>query len=401
MISLSDAQAKLESLVSALPSEHVDLENAGGRVLAASIQAPCDWPLFDTSQMDGYAVKAEAGPSPWRLTVHGESRAGSVPFDLTPGAAARIFTGAPLPRGADAVVMQEESTRVGPDEVELAHRPETGSFVRARGAEHQKGDRLLEAGTILGPRELALAASADHARLLVARKPIVAILSTGDELRDPGSAARPGTIPDGNRFAIQELCRRTGAEPRVPKRVEDSLALTTRALAQAAESADLVVTIGGVSVGEHDHVRPALDSLGAKTIFSRVAIKPGKPLTVATLGRALVVALPGNPVSAILAFGLFGAPIVRMLQGVRDAWPRRYPAKLTSEHRRPTGRLELVRCRISHAGAELLWTPMTDQASSAITTLASADAVALLPPGDTPAPAGEAHDIIFSHELGC
>jgi molybdopterin molybdotransferase len=387
-----------------LPSEDAALEDAEGRVLAGDLIAPADLPGFDYSAMDGYAVRTVDVAKHDRLPVRGESRPGAVPPSLEPGAAMRIFTGAELPHDADAVVMQENVTREG-DVVTITKKPRAGQHVRRRGDDIRAGSVAIEKGTRLRPAHLALAAAVDRARVSVAARPVVAILATGDELRAPGTEAKPGSIPDANTVALRAMARRAGATARAFPFVRDDRRATEDAFAAALEEADVLVTIGGVSVGDHDLVRPALEAVGVTLDFWRVAIKPGKPLAVGSKPRsgkrpAITIGLPGNPASAIVTFALFGVPLLRALQGDSRPMPRLVRAKTTREHAHEPGRLEIARATLAEDDdGGLLVTTFANQASGAVTSMAAAEALVFVPEDATSLPAGAQADVLLLADL--
>ena len=389
MLAFDDARARLLAAVHPIGSERLPLALALGRVLAESVSAREPLPAFDASAMDGYAIAAAsiAGDGPHTLPVVGESRAGSVPAPLAAGAACRIFTGAILPTGADTVVMQENVVRRGDDAIfETEARP--GAHVRRRGEDLAAGAIALARGTRLGPAQLALAASADRGELVVARRPIVAILSTGDELRAPGSAPRGGTIPESNGIALWSIATSAGAAAHLAPSTGDDAEATARAIEAALAGVDVLVTVGGVSVGDHDVVRPALERAGVSLDFWKVAMKPGKPLAVGKRGATHVLGLPGNPVSALVTFLLFGVPLLRALQGDRAPVAAPLPAVLSHALTRSPGRTEFVRVSLARRGAELVATPLDNQASGAIVALAACDGLAIIDASVATLPAG-------------
>lgn len=407
MLRFDDALARILALGSpVLASEAVDLEEAEGRTLAEDVIAPGDLPPFDYSAMDGYALSTREleGDGPYRLPVVGESKTGEVAAPLALGTVMRIFTGAPLPEGADAIVMQENVVREG-DMAILASRPRAGSHVRARGNDLAAGAVALPRGTRLRPGHLALAASVDRSMVTVTKRPVVAILATGDELRRPGSDALPGTIPESNTVALRSMARRAGATCRALPYVRDDATAHERAFASALEEADVLVTVGGVSVGDHDLVRPALEAVGVTLDFWRVAIKPGKPLAIGRFARpgrrdAIVFGLPGNPASAIVTFALFGIPLLRALQGDARPFPSFVRARMTRAHAHDPGRLELARATLSHGPRGLMVTTAGNQASGAVTTMAQAEALAFIPEDVTGVAAGDEVDVVLLSELG-
>lgn len=425
MLSFDEALARVLALGSpSLASERVHLAEASGRVLAEDLLTPFDLPSFDHSSMDGYAVAARDLDAPGEtLPVVGESKAGATPPPLANGTAMRIFTGAPMPEGADAVVMQERVERRG-DQATFADRAAPGQFVRLRGADARKGALAIARGTRLRAAHLAHAATLDGGTLTVARRPVVVFVATGDELRPPGSAARPGTIPDANTAALVAMAGRAGAVCRAMPIVGDDRHATERTFRQALAEADVLVTTGGVSVGDHDVVRPALEAVGVTLDFWRVAVKPGKPLAVGTYRRssggdaaspsrdapsldapardapprerdAVVFGVPGNPASALVTFGLFGVPLLRALQGDRAPFPPRFRATLTHAFEHPRGRLEFARARIDVGPDGLRATLSPNQASGAVTSMADADALALVPADVERLEANAAVDVLW------
>jgi molybdopterin molybdotransferase len=387
MITFDEARVQILAGVTRLGRERVPLGEAAGRVLAESVTATRPFPPVDLSAMDGYAVRTDdfSGAAPFRFPVApAESRAGQPAPGLPAGAVGRIFTGAGLPGGADAVVMQEEVTRDG-DWASFAARPRPGQHVRVAGEDLRTGALAMDAGTRLHAGHLALAASLDRAELVVGRTPSVAILCTGDELHAPGTAYAAGAaaIAESNGVALAALVRQVGGRPRLLPSVGDTLDATVAALGEALIGADLVLTVGGVSVGDHDLVRPALERLGVTIELYKVAIKPGKPLVFGTrpgpAGTTRVLGLPGNPASALTTFALFGAPLVRAMQGDAVPLPLFLPARLAAPVRHKPGRLEFARVTLDRRGSELSALPLTNQASGATTSMGWATAFALVP----------------------
>jgi molybdopterin molybdotransferase len=321
--------------------------------------------------MDGYCVATGdlSGSPPYELPVTGESRTGHACPPLTRGAALRIFTGAKVPAGADCVVIQENTERVE-DRVRILSTPRPGEHIRKRGEDLAAGQLALRAGSRLGPFQLGLAAALDRGDLLVSRRPRVVVLATGDELRAPGSAGSAESIPESNSVAIAALSTLAGATVEAGARLGDDVERTTEVLLSAFERADVVVTVGGMSVGDHDLVRPALVRAGVELDFWKVAIQPGKPFA---FGRkkasSFVLGLPGNPVSAQLTFLLFGLPLLRALQGDRAPLPATFPVELAAPLSRKPGRLGVYRARLEGQRARIA----DNQSSGATTSLASAD----------------------------
>jgi molybdopterin molybdotransferase len=394
----------------ALPVERLPIDDVDGRVLGEDIVAHVDLPGFDYSSMDGYALRAtelagRASEPPLRLTVQGESRTGVVPGPLVPGSTMRIFTGAALPAGADAVVMQENVTRDG-DVAVFTARPRAGQNVRHRGDDLRSGDVALKRGTRLRPPHLALAASLDHAEVTVTKRPEVAILATGDELRRPGSDPLPGTIAESNTVMLRAMARRAGARAQTLPYVRDDRAATERAFAAALADADVLVTIGGVSVGDHDLVRPALEAVGVSLDFWRVAMKPGKPLAVGRFPRsgrrdAIVLGLPGNPASAMVTFALFGVPLLRAMQADAAPFPITHRARMARAHAHDPGRMEFVRGTFGarEGDKEPSVSPFGNQASGAVTTMAQANALIIVPAEANGVPAGAEVDVLLLADL--
>ena len=394
MLTFDEAQNSVLALAEVLPEERVSLAASLGRVLAADVRAPGDWPAFDASTMDGYAVRA-ADVGREAMQVVGESRAGAEAPELVGKSACRIFTGAPMPRGADAVIMQEDAKREG-DLVTFATKPSPGAFVRRRGDDLRAGEIALAKGTRVSAACVAMLASLDQADVAVARAPRVAIVPTGDELRAPGAPGGPASIAESNSPALAAMAERAGAKVTTSAPVPDELEHVKRAFEEALRTCDVLVTIGGVSVGERDVVKEALDACGVALDFWRVAIKPGKPLAVGRRGATIVLGLPGNPVSAMVTFALFGVPLLRAMQGDRDALPRPSRMKLAASFAHKTGRLELARARVSKEGVTVL----PNQASGAIVGLCRADVLASIPADVERLEAGAEVDVLSLAELG-
>ncbi len=387
MFTFDEARTKILEGVIRLAHERVPLTDGAGRVLAEALVAARPQPAFDYSAMDGYAVRvADLGGEPrFRLRVGAvESRAGRAAPPLGAGETCRIFTGAAVPAGADAVVMQEEVAREG-DVAVFAARPRPGAHVRVAGEDIRPGQLAIAEGTRLSPGHLGLAASLDLGALVVARRPKVAIVCTGDELRAPGTAAAAGptAIPESNSAALAALVRQAGGDVRVLPSVGDDLDATAAAFAEAVAGADLLVTVGGVSVGDHDVVRPALERAGVILDFYKVAIKPGKPLAYGRCAAGghttRVLGLPGNPASALATFALFGAPLLRAMQGDAAPVPLTLPVRLSAGVRHKPGRLELVRARLARDGRDLVAEPLPNQASGATTSGGWANALVFVP----------------------
>lgn len=317
MIDFDTALALVLNEARPLPCETVAIDAAGDRILATDLKARGDAPRTAVSAMDGYAVRdADMATLPARLPVAAVAFAGRADVPVLPaGACVRVFTGGPTPHGADRVVVQEIVGRNG-DEALFEVPPGPARHIRAAGSDFATGDILLAAGTVLGFRAMVAAAAADVATLSVVRKPRVIILGTGDELAEPGRALEtPGSIPESVSFGVAALARQCGAEVVARRRLTDTPGLLEAAARLALEEADLVVVTGGASVGEKDYARSMFAPFGLELIFSKVAIKPGKPVWFGRAGGALILGLPGNPTSAIVTARLFLAPLVAGLAG--------------------------------------------------------------------------------------
>ena len=333
MFSVAEAESIILSLVGSFDShqnrEVVNLELANGRILARPVTGKLDIPHWDNSAMDGYAVRYRdvrdsTESNPVLLEIATEIAAGERPqTEIQPGQAARIFTGAMLPAGTDTIVMQEYTKREG-DRVSILQAPELEEFVRHKGAFYQAGTPLLEAGVKIGAAEIAVLATAQCTQVEVCRRPRVAILSTGDELVTPEQSLQPGQIVDSNQYALATCITNNGGIPVKLGIVQDNPEELKKAIANAIESADLVLSTGGVSVGDYDYVDRILAELGGTLHVRSVAVKPGKPLTVATFkdNNCLYFGVPGNPVSALVSCWRFVLPALKKLSGNNDYQPR-------------------------------------------------------------------------------
>jgi len=379
MIPFEEAIERTLRGVTRLGAERVSLDRAPGRVLSEDIVSPRPMPAFARSAMDGYAVRASffQGGGPWTLLVRGESRAGVAGPPLDVGTACRIFTGAPVPEGANAVIIQEKVNRSG-NEIAVTERPQEGQHIRSAGADLAQGVTALRSGTRLTPGRVGLLASLDRAHVIVARRPVVTLISTGDELRSPGVPGPDSSIPESNSFVVAEVARRAGAIARVAPLLADDAERTEAEVRRALRGSDLLVTIGGASVGDHDLVRPAMQAAGVQFDFWKVAMKPGKPVAVGTLGGTRVLCLPGNPASAAATFMLFGVPLVRAMQGEDTLRPRRIPMRIIGSHVHRTGREEYLRARLEVHDGELCAVLPASQSSGAVTSFADAEAMVVL-----------------------
>jgi molybdopterin molybdotransferase len=378
-----------------LPAEPCSLERAQGRVLSETLYARVSLPRFAHSAVDGYALAAGTGSS--EFVVAGEVRAGAASVTpLKPGCAARIFTGAPLPAGADAVVMQEHVVRAA-DRVHLSHPPSVGQHVRRAGEDLALGDTVIERGTRLKPTHLALCRELELAALSVTRRPRVVVLTTGDELRAPGAHGAPGTRIDTNGPLIADLALQHGATVVARVALPDSRGTTELVLDQALREADVVFTIGGVSVGDHDHVRPAAESIGVRFTFAGVELKPGKPLSFGVRGGARLLALPGNPLSAWVTFMRFGVPLLRALLGQQPDLTR-VGARLAEPILRRAGRTELVPARlVLNEDGALVW-PIAARSSGSVVAVSRADALIEVSPETNALDAGATVSVLRCHE---
>lgn len=351
MLDLDDAVAEILSGVRRLDGvEEVDVGACDGRVLVQPLVASVDVPGFDNSAMDGYALRHDdvTGRSDRRLNVTQRILAGDTPGPLPPGEAARIFTGAPLPPGADTVVMQEECERVG-DTICLARGVARGDHVRPRGHDFTRGDTLLAAGHRVRPQDVAIAAATGAVRLTVARKPRVAVFATGDELVLPGRPLATGSRYTANNQLLCALGARAGCAVTDAGIVPDSPEATRDTLISLAESHDLVVSSGGASVGEADHLQAVLEAVG-EIRFWRIAVRPGKPVLFGRVAETAVLGLPGNPVSCFVTFLLLVKPLVLAMQGAPYVPPRRLSVRADFKWPQPGTRREFVRGRLDREG---------------------------------------------------
>ncbi len=367
--------------VAPLPPERVPLQAALGRALAEDLAAERAFPAFDAATMDGYALRAaDALRAGARLEVAFEVFAGrSARPPLPPGACCRIFTGAPLPTGADTVEQQEQVRRAG--RFAIFERPaQTGRFVRRAGSDLPAGEVALRAGAELDPGSLGLAAALGRSELAVRRRPRVALLPTGDELVPVGRAPAPGEIVESNGHALAAAVREAGGEPALLPIARDRRDELRRAL-EAARGADAIVTMGGASVGARDLVRAALRAAGARVDFWRVAMRPGKPFAFGRLGQSAVFALPGNPASSLVAFELFVRPALRSLAGLPGSGRLVLTARLAAAQEKPPELAVYLRARLSRTSGQWIVEPLRTQQSGDLTSTAGHDALAILPAG--------------------
>jgi molybdopterin molybdotransferase len=378
LLSIDDALALVAAHVTPLEAEDVALEHAHGRFIAEDLHAAIDLPPFASSAMDGYALRAR--DTPGRLSVVGESAAGS-PYlgRLEPGQAVTISTGAVVPPQADAVVPLEDVGRED-GQIALVAPVAVGAFVRNRGSDVARDGRILDAGTRLGPAQIGAAAAAGLDTLRCRRRPSVAVLTTGSELRRPGQRLAEGEIYDANGPMLGASLETSGARIEFIMAAADTTEAHRAALAQALEH-DVVVSSGGVSVGAHDLVRRVGLELGISEVFWRIALRPGKPLAFGIRGSTLVFGLPGNPVSSLVCAELFVRPALLALQGAASAAPAWRSGSLRTAVKRNTQRDDLIRVRVSTAGGPCTLSPLRGQESHQIAITAQADGLARIPAG--------------------
>ncbi len=386
MLSTADALATL--LGAAAPvtgTESLPTLNVLNRVLATDVVSPLDVPPMNTSAMDGYAVRiADLSHGDRRLPVSQRIPAGHAPQPLAEGTAARIFTGATVPPGADAIVMQEQTEAAG-DEVTILHAPKAGEWITMQGADIRRDSVVLPAGTRLTPQALGLAASVGCATLDVVRRVKVAVFFTGDELTMPGEPLKPGAIYNSNRFTLSALLQKLGCDVTDYGIVPDQRDATRATLREAAREHDLILTCGGVSVGEEDHVKPAVEAEGRLSMW-QIAMKPGKPLAFGTVrrgpevsaeGETFFIGLPGNPVSSFVTFLLFVRPFVLRLAGVRNVAPRALSLRADFSQQKGDRRNEFLRARVNPAGGLELF---PNQSSAVLTSTVWGDGLIDNPP---------------------
>lgn len=383
----------IETRVPALEgTETLPLAEARGRVLAAPVLARLNAPLFDNSAMDGYAIDTAAlhAPGPWSTRIATNVAAGDAATALPRGTAARVLTGAPLPAGADAVIAQEHVSRDG-DRITIATLPATGQHIRRAGEDIARNTSVLTAGHRLGPRQIAACAATGHSHVAVRRQPRVVLVTTGNEIGTPGAEMRPGQIPDINTPMLQAaIARCTGTPPEVLHHADDRENITAT-LATLSKLCDLIVTTGGVSVGDADHLKPAFDRLGGRYLFSGVALKPGKPVCLGHLNRAHWLGLPGNPLSAFVTWTLFGKPLLAALLGQMPILPRRRLLPVAGPVTHRPGRTEARLARLARCPATGADTALCDAAthSGRVHPLALADGLAILPADATEMATGD------------
>jgi molybdopterin molybdotransferase len=397
LISVADALAAILAGADPMPEEMVALEAAHHRVLARDVAARRTQPPQAMSAMDGYAVRAsDASQVNAKLKVIGEVAAGR-PFDraIGPGEAARIFTGGVIPDGADAVVIQEDAVADG-NSITITEAATPGRNVRPAGVDFSAGDVLLKAGIRLSDRDLSLAASMNYPELPVRKRPKLALLATGDELVMPGTTPGPGQIVYSNGYALRALARAEGADTIDLGVAADTIEATTAGIRRAREAgADILVTTGGASVGDHDLVKTSLEAERVKMAFWKIAMRPGKPMMHGRLGPMRVVGVPGNPVSSYVCTMLFVVPLIRALSGRKSIHHARETALLGGDIAANDQREDYLRARLKERDdGTLIATPVTKQDSSLLANLAAAQALVVRPPFAPAAKAGSACEIL-------
>lgn len=418
MLSVQQAETIIFDLVQPLDAmrdaEVIDLLTASGRILAMPVTSQLDFPHWDNSAMDGYAVRYadvqnSSAEQPTVLEIVEEIPAGRKPQNsIQPGQAARILTGAMMPEGADTVVMQEVTRKEG-DRIYILSAPKPQAFVRHRASFYQAGTPLLEPGIPLNAPEIAILASAQCTQLSVYRRPRVAILSTGDELVTPAQPLQVGQIVDSNQYALAALVAQSGGIPQMLGIIPDEPEALKNAIAQAIASADMVISSGGVSVGDYDYVDQILASLGAEIHIRAIAIKPGKPLTFATFQRqqletseqssmphALCFGLPGNPVSSLVTFWRFVQPALKKLSGLSHSWKPMFVQARSHHDLRSDGKRETYLWGQIHLvnGVYEFQLAGGSQNSANFINLAQTNGLAILPVGQTLIPAGETVQVL-------
>ncbi len=384
MLSVDEVYSQLLNDVRPITeTETVSLNNANGRILAADVIASVNVPPHDNSAMDGYAVRfADCREPGARLHVAQRIPAGQTGTELQPGTAARIFTGAPVPPGADVIVMQEHTTEDG-DHVIISEPVKQHQHIRREGEDITDGKAILTAGTRLRPQDVGLCASIGIANLTVYRPLKIAIFSTGDEIVEPGTPLLAGQIYNSNRYSLIALMQNLGCELIDLGMVEDTLEATKTALRKAAEVGDMIITSGGVSVGEEDHMKPAVEALGRLDMW-KIAMKPGKPLAYGRIGDTPFMGLPGNPVSAFVTFILFARPYLLKQQNVEHVLPIAFPVTADFEWIKPGFRQEYLRARLRpNADGNTVATLFPQQGSGVLTSTSWADGLVVMPIGET------------------
>ena len=387
MLELEEARRRIMETIPVLPGELVPVSEADGRILVENIVSEMDLPPFDNSAVDGFAVqssdlKSAAPENLISLQLIGTIPAGESIFEIVDaGQCIRIFTGSPLPNGADAVVMQEDTQHYSPsNDVSVCCSVKPWGNIRFRGEDVKIGVTLAQTGVRLRPGHLSLFGAIGKRNVRVGRRPVVALLATGSELREAGETISGGMIFESNRIGLAALAKRKGAVPRIFPLVRDDLAATKSALEKAFAECDVVVTTGGVSVGELDFVKAALEALGGKLEFWKISMKPGKPFVFGRLGEKFLFGLPGNPVSALVTFTLLVAPALLRMQGATNDSPGTYPGVLAETFVNPGQRRHFVRVLVDANGKVA---SSGIQASHILSSLANANGLVEIPPKTT------------------
>lgn len=381
MLSISEALKQL--LAAAKPIDEAKtlaVRDALNQVLIEPVIAKTDAPVFDNSAMDGYALRVADIPKNGEMLVVGRSAAGQPPAKLEPGSAMRIFTGAPLPEDADAVCMQEDCEAFqsgGENRIHISERPKIGDNIRSKGEDFAEGSVLIEAGTRLQPQHLGLCFAAGCSEVQVSRPLKVSIFSTGDELVEPGNGLKPGQIYNSNQVMLEALVQKLGCELVASDTLPDNPDIIRAALEEAASKSDLILTSGGVSVGEEDHLKSVVQELGSLDLW-KVAVKPGKPLAFGSIGECSYMGLPGNPVSSFVTFCLFAAPFIRKRQGDSKTLPTPIEAKALNSASAGS-REEYLRGKLTSDGVEIF----THQGSHLLGGLGQADCLVRRPANES------------------
>lgn len=395
LLSVEEALARILAKARVLDAEEVPLTALAGRVLATDVAARLTQPPFDASAMDGYAVRArDVAALPATLTLIGESAAGhAFAGTVGPGQTVRIFTGAPVPQGADAIVIQENAEADG-THVQVVEGTPDPAHVRVRGGDFSQDQTVLAKGHRLTARDVLLTAAMGHASLACTRRPRVAILATGDELVEPGETPRPDQIVSSNPYGLAAMLATFGAEPILLGIARDTLDSLAEKLAAACD-ADILVTIGGASVGDHDLVVPALTTAGMTLDFWKIAMRPGKPMIFGHRDRQIILGVPGNPVSSMICARVFAVPLIMAMLGLPAAVADPVPAALTAPIEANGPRAHYMRaCRAATSDGAAGVRPLANQDSSLIAPLAAADCLIIRPPRAPALPAGAKVDTL-------
>lgn len=395
LLSVEEALQRILARASRSEAERVPLSETAGRVLSADVEARLTQPPFNASAMDGYAVRAgDVATLPATLKLVGESAAGhAFGGSVNAGEAVRIFTGAPVPEGANAIVIQENVEADG-NSVRVVDGTPDPAHIRLRGGDFREGDAVLKAGRRMTSRDVLLAAAMGHAQLACARRPKVAILATGDELVAPGETPRPDQIISSNPYGLAAMLTAFGAEPHLLGIARDTMEDLTGKLGQAAD-ADVIITIGGASVGDHDLVVPALKAAGMTLDFWKIAMRPGKPMIFGHRDGQIILGVPGNPVSSMICTRVFAVPLITLMLGRPDQSTHPVPATLADPIGANGPRAHYMRAhRVSDADGRPCVRPIPSQDSSLIAPLANADCLIVHAPYASALPAGAAVDTL-------